>query len=139
MDNGKANRALAPAKMLDELDRVDGLGEELEVVATLACPGEDLDRGGLAAEEHDARLRKELLNHDRSFHAIKMRHEDVGENDLGSDAAGSFDGFHATVRSHSNKPAAVENLHDGVGDERFVVYYKDARERVIKLNVAVCI
>jgi hypothetical protein len=131
MDNGKANRALALAKVFDELDGMEGLGEELEVVAALARTGEDLDRSGLTAEEHDTRVGEEFLDGDGGFHAVKVRHEDVGEDDLGSDAAGGLDGFLAAIRSHSGEPTAIENLHDGVGDDCFVVYDEDARERIV--------
>ena len=109
------------------------------MVAATACTGEDLNRGGLAAEENDARVGQKLLDRDGSFHAVEVGHEDVGEDDLGDYAAGGLDGFLATVRSLGDEPAAIEDLHDGIRDECFVVDDEDAREMRIKLGGAVCI
>gem|GEM_PF-3692769 len=85
-------------EVLDELEGVEGLGEELEVIATGAGAGENLHGGGLSAEEDDADVGEEFLNFDSRFDAVEIGHEDVGEEDLGGDAAGGVDGFLATHR-----------------------------------------
>ncbi len=60
-------------KVFDELGGMEGFGEELEVVASYAGAGEDLYRGGLAAEEDDAGFGEELLDGDGGFHAVDVR------------------------------------------------------------------
>ena len=96
------------------------------MVAALAGSGQDLYRRGLAAEEDDAGFGKELLDGDGRFYAVDVGHEDVGEDELGGEAAGGVDGFPATVGCLGDEAAAVEDLNDGVGDEGFVVYDEDA-------------
>jgi hypothetical protein len=61
------------AEAFDQLGGVDGLGEEFEIVAAGAGAGEDLDRGGLSAEQNDAGCRQELADGDGGFHAIELR------------------------------------------------------------------
>lgn len=118
--------------MLDELGGVEGLGEELEVVAAGAGAGEDFYRGGLAAEEDDAGLGEKLLDGDRCFNAVEVGHEDVGEDDLGGDAAGGIDRFLATIGCLGDEAAAIEDLNDGIGDEGFVVDDEDTEEWTIE-------
>ena len=109
------------------------------MVAALAGAGEDFYRGGLAAEENDAGFGKELLDGDGRFDAVDVGHEDVGEDELGVDAAGGVDGFPATVGGFGEEAAAVEDLYDGVGDERFVVDYEDAGGSSRARAVSVCV
>lgn len=116
---------------------VEGFGEELEVVATLAGAGEDFDGGGLSAEEDDAGGGGELADGDGGFDAVDVGHEDVGEDELGVDAAGGVDGLLAAVGCLGDEAAAVEDLADGVGDEGFIVDDEDARQIVHVLGLSI--
>jgi hypothetical protein len=113
--------------VLEEVDGVDGLGEELEVMTAGARAGEDFDGGGLSADEDDAGFGAEFANGDGGFYAVERGHEDVGEKDGGLKAAGSFDGVAAVIYGLGAESAADENLDDGVGDEAFVVDDEDKR------------
>jgi hypothetical protein len=111
--------------VLEELDGVDGLGEELEVVAAGACAGEDFDGGGLSANEDDASFGAEFEDGDGGFYAVECGHEDIGEKDGGLEAASYVDGIVAVVDGLSLKAAAGEDLDQSVGDEAFIVYDED--------------
>jgi hypothetical protein len=119
-------RLLDGAEVFDELGGVEGFGEEFEVVATLAGAGKDFYGGGLTAEEDDAGRRGEFADRDGGFNAVDVRHEDVGQDEFRGGAAGCVNGLLTAVRCFSEEAAAIEDLDDGVGDEGFVVYDKDA-------------
>lgn len=120
-----ASGKLILAEVLDELGGMERFGEELEVVAALAGSRENLDRGGLAAEEHNAGFGQKLLDGDGRFDTVNMGHEDVGKDELGVGAPGGFDGFASAVGSFGDESIAIEDLNDGIGDEGFVVYDED--------------
>lgn len=105
---------------------MDGFGEELEDVASFAGAGEDFYGRGLAAEEKDARVGAELADGDGRFDAVDVRHEDVREDELGAVALGLLDGFGAAVSSFGDEAVAVEDEHDGIGDELFIIDDEDA-------------
>jgi hypothetical protein len=112
-------------EVFEELGGVDGFGEELEVVAAGAGAGEDLNGGGLAAEEEDAGFGEHLADGDGGFDAVDVGHEDVGEDEVGLEGAGGVDGGLTAVDGGGFKAVALEDFDDGVGDEGFVVDDED--------------
>src|SRR5580698_6426544 len=126
--------ALLLAQVLDELRGVDGLREEFEGVAALAGSGEDFDRGGLPAEENDARVRAVLADGNTGLDTIDLRHENVGEDELGAAAMGLVDRLLAAVGSFGDEAVAVDDLDNRVGDDFFVIYDEDSRGRALLLG-----
>lgn len=122
------------AEVFDELRGVDGLGEELEVVAAFAGTGENFNRCRLSAEENDARVRTMLADGDGCFDAVDLRHEDIGENKLRAVTVSFVDRFLAAVSGFGDEAVAVEDLNDGVGDDFFVIYDKDSWGRALSLG-----
>src|SRR5215469_8635746 len=95
------------AQVFDELGGVDSFGQELEGVAAVAGTGEDFDRGRLAAEEDDAGLGAVLTDCNGSFDPVDLRHENVGEDELGAVTSGLFDRLFAAVGSLGDEAVAV--------------------------------
>src|SRR6185312_12335849 len=112
--------------MLDQLRRMNRLGQQLEVVSALLGPGENLDGSGLPGEKHDAGVGAELRDLDCGFHAIDLRHQHIGKHQLRAGTFGDLDGLLAAVGGFGDKAIAVQDLDDGIGDKSFVIDNKDS-------------
>jgi hypothetical protein len=123
---GDVPGCLTGAEVTEELGGVDGLGKQLEVIAAGTGAGEDFNRRGLAAEENDPGFGKEVADGDGSLDAVELRHENVGEDDLRVKVLGEVDGLLATVDGLSLEAVAVEDVDEGIRDERLVVDDEDA-------------
>jgi len=100
---------------------VDGLGESGEVVAGAARFFKEVDGGGLAGEEEDLALREFAGQCDGEIDATHSGHDDVGDEELGSDVEGEGERTGAIVGCVGVEAALRENDGEGVGDDSFVV------------------
>jgi len=66
-----------------------------------------------------------------------MRHQHVGKHELGLDAASGFDGVLPAVHCLGDEAAAIEDLHDRVGDQCFIVHHQNARKWVLPNSLAI--
>src|ERR1700761_5487281 len=122
---------LVVAEVLDELRGVDGFWKEFEGVTALAGAGENFDRGGLSAEKNDAGVGTVHADGNRGFDTIDLRHEDVGEDEVGAVTASPLNRLFAAVRGFGDEAIAIEDLNNGIGDDLFVVDDEDSRGRAL--------
>jgi hypothetical protein len=101
--------------------RVDGLEENLEVMAADTGVAQQVGGGGLAGEQQDAAFGNHGANLNRGFDAAHARHDNVGEKEAGTEVARGFNGFLAAVDSGGFEPALVEDHPQSVGDDAFVI------------------
>jgi hypothetical protein len=131
----EATAELAFAEVLDELDRVDGLGEEFEDVAAVAGASEDFDGGCLPAEENDASVGAVHADGNAGFDAVDLRHEDIGEDDIGAVSPRFFNRLCAAIRRFGDEAIKIEDLNDGICDYFFVIYDKNSKGRALNFGV----
>src|SRR5271170_3716396 len=77
---------------LEEVGGVDGLGESGEVVAGVAGFFKEVDGRGLSREEEHLALRELAGQGDGEIDAAHSGHDDVGDEELGSDPEGEGEG-----------------------------------------------
>ena len=100
---------------------MDGLGESGEVVAGVAGFFKEVDGRGLSREEEHLALRELAGQGDGEIDAAHSGHDDVGDEELGSDPEGEGEGTGAIVGCVGFETALRENDGEGVGDDPFVV------------------
>jgi hypothetical protein len=104
---------------------VDGLRQDLELVALGAGAFQQVGRRRLAGEEQDLAARQELADVDGRLDAVHVGHDHVADDEVGLDRTGALDGSGAGVDGRSVETGLVEDDGQGIGDDLLVVYDKD--------------
>ncbi len=110
------------------------LGEQFEVVASLAGAGENLDGSGLAAEEHDAGVGAGFADRDRGFYAVDMGHHHVGKHQFRAVLLREVDRVGAGVGGFGDEAVAIQDLDDCVRNKSFIVNNQDAWRRGVVVD-----
>src|SRR3569833_1314818 len=101
---------------------MNGLGDELELIAMATTFLKYFRDAGLTREEQDRAAGIVLAHGDREFDTIHPRHEHVCEHPVRLEAGGLVERIEPVVRSNGIEAGIAENLGEGVGDEALIVY-----------------
>lgn len=110
----------------EQLQRVDGFLQELEVVAAAAGVAKQIEGAGLAGEEQDAAVVVGAAEADGEVDAAEVGHHDVGEEDVGGQIEGADEGAVGAVKGLGVKAVPIEDGGEGFGDDPLVVDDVDA-------------
>jgi hypothetical protein len=114
------------AEPVEDLIRVNGLEENLEVVAADPGIAEEVGGSGLAGEQQDAAAGYHAGDLNSGFNATHTGHNDVGEENVRMEMARGLDSFLAAINGSGFEAILIENHAQGVGDDAFVVGDKDS-------------
>src|SRR5580698_10909265 len=101
--------------------RVDGFGEDFELVALVACAVEQVGGGGLSGKEQDFAGREQTADLDGSVDPVQVGHDDVADEHVGFEGLGGFHRFLAAINGRGFESALIQNDGKGVGDDSFVI------------------
>lgn len=113
------------AEFCQKILRVDGLGEDFELVALGARAFQEVGGSGLAGEEQDFAAREETANVDGGLDTVHVGHDDVADDEVGTNGFGALDGAGSGIDSRGIEPVLVEDYGERVGDYSFVVYHQN--------------
>ncbi len=105
-------------------------------MASFASTGEDFDRGRLAGKKDDAGIGALFADGDSGFDAVDVGHHDVGKHKLRTVPGGKVNGLGAGIGRFGDEAIAVQDLHDGVCNQDFIVDHEDARRRRRRIGTA---
>ena len=104
---------------------MDGLGEDLELVALVARLLQQTGGGGLAAEEQDLAVWSLGARGDGGLDAVDAGHDDIGYEHVWLEAVEGLDGGLSAVDGARLEAGLVEDDGQRVGDDLFVVGHED--------------
>src|SRR6185312_16123060 len=106
---------------------MNGLGENLELVALCACLLQKVSGGGLAGEEEDLALWQAAAGDDCSFDAGHAGHDDIADEHVGLELFDGLDGLFAPEHGTRVEASLVENDCERIGNDLLVVGDEDSR------------
>lgn len=100
---------------------MNGLGQDLELVAFCASFFEQIGSGGLPGEEQDFTVGHLFARLDGSLDAGHSRHDDVGDQHIWLKGVERFDGLFSAKNGSGLKSGLVEDDGQRICDYLFVV------------------
>jgi len=112
------------AKRGDPLQQMFGmnwLGKQFEFITFFACSVEKIRGTGLSGKKQYARARTMLLDGNNGFNTIDSRHNNVGDDQIGTPSPAKIDGRVATVKRQSIIAFTIQYLRQAVSNHNFII------------------